>query len=104
MLRSVQCTVIAQMDGSRKSTVGRVAGAEPCGRHSLTKVLETVAQAGEGRQRRGEMCRPKQAVHMRVKIEADGRSLTCSEQVRYQDPCLQRVYLWLGKGQRENGK
>lgn len=63
MLRSVQCTVIAQMDGSRKSTVGRVAGAEPCGRHSLTKVLETVAQAGEGRQRRGEMCRPKQAVH-----------------------------------------
>lgn len=63
MLRSVQCTVVAQMDVSRKSTVGRVAGAEPCGRHSLTRVLETAAQAGEGRQRSGEMCRPKRAVH-----------------------------------------
>lgn len=51
------------MDGSRKSPVGRVAGAEPRGRHSLTRVLETAAQAGEGRQRRGEMCRPKRAVH-----------------------------------------
>lgn len=46
-----------------ESTVGRVAGAEPHGRHSLTRVLETAAQAGEGRQRRGEIYRPKRAMH-----------------------------------------